>query len=148
MKLRDRNNSGFTLVEILVALAIIAIALGALIKASANHTESATYLKNKTLAHFVAMNEITSLRVKKQWPDLGKKDGSQEMAGREWFWTRDTVKTQDDTVRQVNITVYLDDDRKNNLDHMVAYVSLPKNTSAPTGQTGIPAGGGSGVGSQ
>jgi len=133
MKLRDRNNSGFTLVEILVALAIIAIALGALIKASANHTESATYLKNKTLAHYVAMNEITSLQVKKQWPELGKKDGSQEMAGREWFWTRNTVKTQDDAVRQVNFTVYLDDDRSNNLDHLIAYISLPKKTTASSG---------------
>lgn len=133
MKLRDRNNSGFTLVEILVALAIIAIALGALIKASTNHTESATYLKNKTLAHYVAMNEITSLQVKKQWPEPGKKDGSQEMAGREWFWTRNTVKTQDDAVRQVSFTVYLDDERKKNLDHLIAYISLPKKTTASSG---------------
>ena len=52
MNLKNQNkktSSGFTLIEILVALTIIAIALGALIKASGNHTLSAGYLKNKTL---------------------------------------------------------------------------------------------------
>ncbi|MDQ1363726.1 MAG: ral secretion pathway protein, partial [Pseudomonadota bacterium] len=52
---------GFTLVEILVALTIIAIAMAALIKASGDYTASTSYLKQKTLAHYVAMNELNAL---------------------------------------------------------------------------------------
>ena len=118
------RKNGFTLVEILVALAIIAIALGALIKSSGNHTRSAAYLKQKTLGHYVAVNEMEQLRLAEDWPDTGTERGSSEMAGREWYWTRVIERTQlafmeqpTDQHLNVTISVFLDSDREQQVDH-------------------------------
>lgn len=84
------SHKGFTLIEILIALAVIAISLGALISSSGTQAQQATYLKQKTIAHWVAMNEITKLQIANTFPDLGDEKGSTEMANHEWFWTRTT----------------------------------------------------------
>ena len=132
------NNSGFTLIEVMVALTIIAIALGSLIKASGNHTNSASYLKSKTLAHYVALNEITQFQIEQKWPDLGSKHGSTEMAGVEWYWSTkikksDIGETIDATgnIRTLAITVYQDEDRTRNLAHLNAYIFNPASLAPP-----------------
>jgi general secretion pathway protein I len=124
------RNSGFTLVEILVALGIIAIALGALMKASGNHTYSASYLKEKTLAHYVALYELEKLRLEDDWPDIGTERDSTEMADHEWYWDRDVEKMMDpltgrpsEQFIQVSFTVYGDEDRSRNLTHSITYLS-------------------------
>ena len=118
---------GFTLIEVMVALAIIAIALSSLIKASGNHTNSASYLKSKTLAHYVAMNEITQLQIDKAWPDLGSIKKSSEMAGVEWYWTREVKKTGDESgnIRGLKFTVFLDDGHTRNLAMVQAFIANP-----------------------
>jgi len=127
--LRQSKSKGFTLIEVMVALAIIAIALASLIKASGNHTKSAGYLKTKTLAHYVAMNEIIDIQIKKTWPNIGELKKSTEMAGVEWFWTRSVEKLNDDNdyIRSLKFSVYLDEDRKRNLAQVEAYIANPAN---------------------
>ncbi len=114
---------GFTLIEVMVALAIIAIALTAILSTSASQTNNASYLKQKTLAHWVALNEITELRIKKIFPDLGDKKGSTDMANHTWYWIRTTKATEDKDSRQVKLTVYANRDYTRNLTHLIAYVS-------------------------
>jgi len=137
------RKNGFTLIEILVALAIIAIALAALIKASGNHTYSATYLKEKTLAHYVAMYELEKLRLEKDrdWPDTGKEKKSTEMADHDWYWTREIKQMMDpitgkpsDQFIEVSFVVYGDEDRNKNLSHLVSYLSriIPAGQPLPT----------------
>ena len=135
MRLPNQNKkatSGFTLIEILVALAIIAIALGALIKASGDHTSSASYLKQKTLAHWVAMNELSLLQAEKKWPDLGTEKKQTKMANHEWFWTREVLVLPDpitgqpsEQARQIVFTVFSDDDRKHNLTKLIGFLERP-----------------------
>jgi general secretion pathway protein I len=122
-----RKTSGFTLIEIMVAMAIIAIALASLMKASSNHTYSAAYLKAKTLAHYVAMNEVTRLQLSKEWPDLGSSNKSTEMADTEWYWTREVEKTGDESgnIRGVKFTIYQDDRRTQNLAQVQAFIANP-----------------------
>ncbi|MCW8934860.1 MAG: type II secretion system minor pseudopilin GspI [Gammaproteobacteria bacterium] len=124
---------GFTLIEVMVALTIIAIALASLIKASGGHTNSAAYLKSKTLAHYVAMNEVTQLQVDKAWPDLGTIRKSTEMAGVEWFWTREIKKTGDVTgnIRGLKFTIFLDEERTRNLAQIQAFISNPTQNILP-----------------
>ncbi len=119
---------GFTLLEVLVALTIIAISLGALISTSGSHASSAGYLKQKTIAHWVAMNEITRLQVEKEWPGKGNTKGSTEMAGAEWYWTRTVNETEDEDSRQVEYRVYLDEGREYSLTRLVGYLSRPAAT--------------------
>lgn len=131
------RHKGFTLIEVMVAMAIIAIALASLIKASGNHTHSAAYLKSKTLAHYVAMNEITQIQINKTWLDLGTSHGSYEMADIEWFWTREVQKTEDKNTRSIKFTVYIDEDKEQNLTQVQAYTSNPaSNKPATTGNNG------------
>lgn len=117
------KNSGFTLIEVMVALTIIAISLGALLNSSGTQANSAGYLKLKTLAHWVAVNELTQLRIAKTFPTTGDKKGSTEMANKEWYWTRNTKNTADKDARQITITVYLNKEREDNLTSLTGYAN-------------------------
>ena len=129
------NNShrckGFTLLEVLVALTIISLSLGALISTSGSHASSAGYLKQKTIAHWVAMNEITQLQVEKAWPGKGDTKGSTPMAGAEWYWTRTVKETEDENALQVEFRIYLDEDRESSLTRLIGYLSRPAATLTP-----------------
>lgn len=125
--MKPMKNKGFTLIEVMVALAIIAIALAALIKASGNHTRSAGYLKSKTLAHYVAMNEVAKLQTENAWPDLGTKKDDTEMAGVTWYWTRVVEKTADESgnIRGLKFSVFQHDGREHSLAQVQAFIANP-----------------------
>lgn len=121
---------GFTLLEVLVALTIVSLSLGALISSSGSQANSAGYLKQKTIAHWVAMNEITQLQVEKAWPGKGDTKGSTQMAGAEWFWTRSVKETEDEDAHQVEFKMYLDKGREYSVTRLVGYLSKPEATTA------------------
>ncbi|NJO14239.1 MAG: type II secretion system minor pseudopilin GspI [Thioploca sp.] len=97
---------GFSLLEVLVALAVLAIALATVIKVTGYYAENARYLRDKTLAHWVAMNVLTDLQVKDKWLDLGNQEGTATMAGREWYWIVHVVETPDEDLRRLEVQVY------------------------------------------
>lgn len=121
--LHHRNNTGFTLIEVMIALTIIAISLGALISASGTQANSATYLKQKTLAHWVAVNELTQLRISREFPSAGDKKGSTSMANFDWYWIRTTTKTEDKNALEITFTVYSDKDYEKNLTSLIGYAT-------------------------
>lgn len=125
----SHKHRGFTLIEVMVALTIIAISLSALLSTSGTQANSAGYLKQKTLAHWVAMNELTQLRVLQQLPDDGEKKGETKMAGFEWFWTRTTKKTEQAGTRQITYRVFADKKREQSLTSLIGYVSIKQDTT-------------------
>ncbi len=121
--LRQKKHHGFTLIEVMVALTIIAIALTALLSTSGTQANSVTYLKQKTLAHWVAMNELTQLRILGTLPDVGDKKGSTEMANHEWHWIRTSKKTEQANTRQITYIIFADEDHQRNLTSLIGYVT-------------------------
>ena len=85
------RSQGFTLLEVLVATTIIAVALGAIIKSTGAGTANLAYLRDKTFAHWVAMNQMAQVQARGKFPALGKTSGKEEMANRDWYWSM-TVK--------------------------------------------------------
>ena len=117
---RPKNN-GFTLIEVMVALTIIALTLGAIITSSGSQASQAAYLKQKTIAHWVALNEITRLQINNTWPDAGNEEGTTTMANNVWFWTKTVKKTEDENSRQITYQLFSDKERKKNLTSLTAY---------------------------
>ncbi|HDN27542.1 MAG TPA: type II secretion system protein GspI [Thioploca sp.] len=116
---------GFTLLEVLVALAILAIALAAVIKTTTENVENTRYLRDRTLAHWVAMNVLTEIQVRGEWPSLGKKEGTAMMAEREWFWIVKASETVDEELRRLDVQVYYHREDKEPVALLVGFVGAP-----------------------
>jgi len=116
----------FTLLEVLVALTIIAITLGAVIKTTSDQTASTTYLKQKAIGHWVAVNALNQLLLEKKWPSLGKSTDSISMARHEWHWQREVEKTLSPDSRKVIYKVFSDSELQNQVTLLVGYVTDPR----------------------
>ena len=121
-----KQSKAFTLLEVLVALTIIAITLGAIIKTSADQAASTSYLKEKFLGNQVVLNAHTLLLLEQKWPSLGKNTDSISMARHEWHWQQEVVKTLSPDTRKVIYRVYSDADLQNQVSHLVGYVTNPR----------------------
>ncbi|MES9831491.1 MAG: type II secretion system minor pseudopilin GspI [Candidatus Thiodiazotropha sp. LLP2] len=119
------RSKGFTLLEILIALAILAIALSSIIAVASNQSMNVAYLRDKTLAHWVAMNQITELQIQNKWPATGTKKGNEEMGLQKWYWEREISKTPDDRVRQIEIRIFRNKDDDNSVTRLVSFLSQP-----------------------
>lgn len=102
----NKRHSGFTLLEVMVALFIIAIAMGGAIKVMGNAAQNTSHLTNKTFGQWVALNQMADLKIKKAWPKFGKTKGKQEMAGQKWVWQQETIKTADKNVKRIELSVW------------------------------------------
>lgn len=102
---RVRNARGFTLIEVMVALAIIGVTMGAFLKAAGQNASNTGYLRDKTLAHWVAMNKMTEYHVLEQWPNVSRSNGVVTMAQRDWKWTVKITQTPDKDMRRIDIDV-------------------------------------------
>ena len=99
---RDR---GFTLVEVLVALAIVTIGMAALLAALGSSADSISYQRDKTLAEWVALNRIEEVRLATARPTKGKSDGQAEMAGQQWTWAQEVLETEVKGILRVDVSV-------------------------------------------
>jgi len=104
------NEAGFSLMEVLVALAVLAIAMAALIETTGRSISNQARLENKTVAHWVAQNQLAILRVATESPALGEQQGVEEMAGRTWDWRAQLNQTADLDVLRVEIEVRQEDE--------------------------------------
>ena len=110
----NKNNAGFTLLEVMVALFIVAVAMGGAIKVIENSAQNTSRMADKTFANWVAMNKITELRLNSEWPKLGTVKGESEMSDRKWKWEQNTIKTDDEKVKRVELSVWGEKDNDQN----------------------------------
>ena len=100
-----RRCTGFTLVEILVALAIVAIALTAGMRALAQATDTASALKSRTLALWIAQNRLAAAQVEIPPPSLGNYRGDATQAGVPFVWQATITTTPNPAFRRIDIVV-------------------------------------------
>ncbi|MGD8639757.1 MAG: type II secretion system minor pseudopilin GspI [Gammaproteobacteria bacterium] len=119
--------TGFTLIEVMVALGIIAVAMAAVMMTVSANVRNATGLKERTFAHWVAMNKMAELHIMndQEWPAVKKTHGTELMAEHEWYWEQEVEKTDIETMRRVLIRVRTNEDDENPLITLVGFVSKP-----------------------
>jgi general secretion pathway protein I len=105
-----RRGSGFTLLEVLVALLLLSIALVALVRVASLEARALGQLREATLAQWVAANAIAELRLRGEDPPLGERNGQAEMGDRRWNWRMQVLATDDSRIRRLDVTVRSDDD--------------------------------------
>ena len=96
---------GFTLVEVLVALAIVAIALAAGLRAAGVLTDNSQRLADVVAAQWCADNQLTNLRLSRQFPGIGDADFSCEQLGRSYPGKLVTRPTPNPSFRRVDAVV-------------------------------------------
>ncbi|MCP4335513.1 MAG: type II secretion system minor pseudopilin GspI [Gammaproteobacteria bacterium] len=106
----DRRGRGFTLIEVMIALLVIAIGMGAVINTTGESGWKSAALRQKTIASWVAQNQIALYRAKRTWGSTKPKSGVVEMANVKWAWKMKISTTDDPSLRRLDVDVSLKDD--------------------------------------
>jgi general secretion pathway protein I len=107
------RRAGFTLLEVLAALLVLGIALTAWQLRMAQNLDGAAYLRDKTVASWVALNQLELLRIAQRRGATrmpGELQGSVTMAGETWYWVLapQAMQGTDDAIVPVTVSVSAD----------------------------------------
>jgi general secretion pathway protein I len=101
----DPKERGFTLLEMLVALAVFSLAALALIRLQSVTIRTAADLDSKAMGQIVAHNLMVDLQGDPQPPSTGDMEGEVDNGGRKWRWTRVVAPTEDPRLLRVDLVV-------------------------------------------
>ena len=101
-----KHSHGFTLIEILIAMAIMAIALTALSGNSSVITHNNARLQDKTVALWIAQDVLNQYRISNQWPSAGNSQGENSQLGQNWPWKVNVGNSSASNVFKINISVF------------------------------------------
>ncbi|MDE1465001.1 type II secretion system minor pseudopilin GspI [Spartinivicinus poritis] len=118
LKLKSKTK-GFTLLEVMVALAIFASAAAVLVISDGSAIKQTIYLEEKILASWIAENQLARMQLEAQWPELGKKEGTVSFAQRNWKVTTEVSKTSQENFNKVELTVSRQEQTKSAEDNVL-----------------------------
>jgi general secretion pathway protein I len=123
-----KRHRGFTLIEVLIALAVLAIALAAVMRALSQSIDLSAGLRDRNIALWVAQNRLAEHQIRHDWPSQDTTEGTTEMAGREWRWREQVSGTPEPALRRIEIEVRAANGDQA-LAHLVGFLSQPGSTS-------------------
>jgi general secretion pathway protein I len=122
-----KNNAGFTLIEVLIALAILAIALTAVIKSTSQNIRDTLYIQNKTIAAWVGTEVINEARAGvikfPSSPASMKKE--MDMLGQTWPWEANIENTPNPKIKKISVVVFQQSNNKK-LSQFESYIYAPQ----------------------
>lgn len=119
---RGGRQAGFTLVEVLIALAIVSIALLAALRAASQGTSNAGELRARMFAGWVAENLIAGHHARGDWLPLGIRRGTERQGGAEFAWREEVVATPHSAFRRVDVLVFAASDESRSLARLTGFV--------------------------
>lgn len=117
------KNTGFTLLEVLLAMAVFAIAGVALLGAAGNNFTNINHLETKMVANWVASNQLVEATLDQAWPPKNNKKGKVEMASREWHWKQNVIKTENSDMRAIVLEVRAEESDELPITSLMTYVA-------------------------
>ncbi len=99
------RQNGFTLFEVLVALAVMGFALAGLWRGLSQSVVVADALPDRVTARWVAQNRLVVRQARSEWPQTRDYSGVMKMDGREWYWQEQVRPTQDPLLRKLTVSV-------------------------------------------
>lgn len=102
---RVAHPQAFTLLEMVIALAILALGAAGLVHAATHATRQAAALEQKTFALWVAENTLSEMRASRNWQELGVRQHSADMAGRSWRVRTTIADTEIAEIRRLEVAV-------------------------------------------
>lgn len=118
-----KRDVGFTLIEILIAVAILAVALAATTRAASIATDGALDTRQRLLATWAAQNRIAELRARRAFPSIATNRLNAEQAGLALVIDESIVETPNPAIRRIELNVSTARDPDRVLTHLTAYVS-------------------------
>ncbi|MCF2862533.1 type II secretion system protein GspI [Pseudoalteromonas ruthenica] len=107
---RGWRYQGFTLLEVMVALSICAMAGIAAMQISGEHINHLSTIEEQTYASWVAENQLVEIRAQgDKWAAKNNHKGKVELAGQTWYWQQKVTRTADSSFVKVDIEVYTDE---------------------------------------
>ncbi len=122
---RPRPVRGFTLVEVLVALAIVSIALLAALRAAGQATNAVGELRLRLFAGWVAENRLAEHRARGDWLPLGIGRGTQSQGGAEFTWREEVIATPNPAFRRIDVFVSAPAEESRALARLTGFVVRP-----------------------
>ena len=127
-----RRIRGFTLLEVLVALVIVSLGMIAVFGQLNQMLSASARLRDKTLAHWIAVDQITELQALGAYPKVGESSDEVDMARATWTYTVKTSQIGDLAMRRVDVTVAFADTPEQILAEVRGFLGPPQQAVAGT----------------
>lgn len=131
MREHSSRAAGFTLLEVMVALVIVALGLMAAFGQVNQSLNAASRLRNMTLAHWIAVDQITRLRFLGEFPAIGTSSDEVEMANTRWVYKTKVTKADLETLRVVDVSVALADSPDSVITTVTGVIGAPPPAQPP-----------------
>ena len=106
IKKQSNLQMGFTLLEVLVALVIVGVALGASLRAVGSLSKNSDHLRSAMMATWSAENRLTQIRLATTWPDLGQSNFACPQDDLDLRCFQEVLATPNPSFRRVEVSVF------------------------------------------